>query len=272
MGSVLSTAHCEVKEECQKEEHNKKSLGTPGILTPTCFSKATDSPKRNESKHALKHLETLSFVCEVFSGKAECIQLCTSIFPPAILTFTAMKTFCVPLINASWLYWLTVHQLWSSFYFYPFSHKLFINFPVTCSSMGTERGTVNMRKILFIVIGMKTVPVPQFPWAVNVRNWRITAPCRFLKGISDCPLTLLIDLPHLEHGCCALRKNALFAVAVMWKKEQGSSVPIYSCTKLKWLLWSHSFILSTQWHSTQFNSFHFDTNYFLLLFPITLCC
>lgn len=46
----------------------KKSVLTPGILTPACFSKATDSPRRNESKQALKHLETLSFVCEVFSG------------------------------------------------------------------------------------------------------------------------------------------------------------------------------------------------------------
>lgn len=161
-----------------------------------------------------------------------------------------MKTFCVPLINASWLYWPTVHQLWSSFYFYPFSHEFFINFPVIRSSMGSERGTINMWRILFIMIGMKTVPAHNFPEWYNVGNWRIMAPCRFLKGISDCPLTLLIDLPHLECGCCTLRKNGLFAVGIMWKKEQGSSVLIYSCTKLKWLLWSHSFILSTQWHLT----------------------
>lgn len=156
-----------------------------------------------------------------------------------------MKTFCVPLINVSWLYWLTVQQLWSSFYFYPFSHKFFINFPVTCSSMGTGRGTVNMWKIL-IMIEWKQFQPHNFPEWCNVRNWRITAMCRFLKGISDCPLTLLIDLPHLERGCCTLRKNGLFAVGVMWKKEQGALFPsilvqnLSDCSEVTAFFWVHS--------------------------------
>lgn len=107
---------------------------------------------------------------------------CVHLFFPLQYWLLRQWKQCVPLINASWLYWLTVHQLWSSFYFYPFSHKLFINFPVTCSSMGSERGTVNMPKILFIVIGMKTVPAPQFPWAVQCQKLKNYSPMQVFEG------------------------------------------------------------------------------------------
>lgn len=121
----------------------------------------------NKQTETVKCLEEQDIVCVVFCSYAECIQLCTSIFPPAVLTLKAMKAFCVPLINASWLYRLAVHELWSSFYFYLFSYRLFINFPVMSSSLGTQRGDINMQNLLFIMLGMKTVPALQFPWVVH---------------------------------------------------------------------------------------------------------
>lgn len=132
--------------------------------------------------------------------------------------------------------------------------------------MGSERGTVNIWKVLFIMIGMKTGPAPQFSWVVQCEILKNYSPVQVFEG-------------HIWLPTYSINWSAPFGAWLLRTKEKMAFLLLIPCGKRsKTALFPSILVqnLSVCSEVTAFFWVHSDTPlnliYSILTQVISCCC